>query len=156
MAKYLKKNLSQLTKSDWKAAREAAGFDATLFGGPAVGSKLETFQKAIKKVDLKNIDSENDIKALKVAIKATKELEAALRDYAVKAQKDADKGKNKNGGEFASECTLYADKAKKRLAIMEPQFAKLMKIWDKLTDGEARRKAVREVGDAIGVSFNGL
>lgn len=154
MGKFLKKKLSQLTKSDWKTAREAAGFEATLFGGPAVGSKVEAFQKAIAKVDLKNIDSETDIKAIKSAIKATKELEAALRAYAEKAKKEAGKGKNKDGDEFAEECLEYANKAKKRLDKLQPQLAKLVKIWDELTDGEAKRKAVKQIGADFGVAFD--
>ncbi len=154
MGKYLKKKLSVLTKSDWKNAREAAGFDATLFGGPAVGSKVEAFQKAIGAINFSKIETETDIKGLKTAVKATKELEAALRAYAEKAKKDADKGKNKNGLEFSQECLEYADNAHKRLGKLEPQLKKLLKLWDELTDGEAKRKALKQVGADFGVGFD--
>ncbi len=47
---YLPDKISALDKATWKKAtrkkaREEAGFKATLFGGPAIGSKLDEFKK---------------------------------------------------------------------------------------------------------------
>jgi hypothetical protein len=154
MAKYLTKKFKVLTKADWKNAREAAGFDATLFGGPAVGSKVEAFQKAVAGINFNEIGSLSDIKKLKTAVKATRELEAALRAYAEKAENDAKKGKNMNGLEFAKECRAYADKANKRLVKLEPQLKKMQKLWDDLTDGPAKRKALKEISADLGVNLD--
>lgn len=139
MGTYLPDSISQLTKDKWKKARSEAGFDATLFGGPAVGSKLEEFKKIRDKC--KPLGDKTDIKKVAQYISAAKALQKALLDYHDKAMKE----NKKQNVLFAKELKGLADKMQKKIDKGSKQYQELAKLWDKATDGDfTKRQAAVE------------
>jgi len=131
MGKYLPDKVSALDKAGWKKAREEAGFDATLFGGPAIGSKLDEY-KAMRAKAKPSGSVLKDMKNLKSCIQAAVALKAAFLDY----QKKALKGGSKQNLEFAAELKTLADKMEKKIAKLEQEHKKIHDLIDKATDGK--------------------
>ncbi|TVQ03218.1 MAG: hypothetical protein EA381_01850 [Planctomycetaceae bacterium] len=131
MGKYLPDKVSALDKAGWKKAREEAGFDATLFGGPAIGSKLDEF-KAMRGKIKPSGSVLKDMKNLNAYILAAVALKAAFLEY----QKKALKGGKKQNLDFAAELKTLADKMEKKIVKAEIQHKKIHDLIDQATDGK--------------------
>lgn len=130
MGKYLPDKISALDKATWKKAREEAGFEATLFGGPAIGSKLDEFKKM--KAKCKPLGDELDIKRVAAYINAAQSLQGALMDYHKKASKET----KKQNLDFAAELKVLADKMQKKIIKGLERHKEITKLYDKVTDGK--------------------
>ena len=134
MGTFLPDSISQLSKDKWKDARSKAGFEATLFGGPAVGSKLDAFHKIRAKC--KPAGKEDDIKKVAEYINAARALQKALLEYHDKAMKE----NKKQNVVFAKELKALSDKMQKKIDKGNKQYQDLAKLWDKVTDGDFSKR----------------